>query len=404
MRGEPMMQSTARAIVFVLFFGFLHVGTIFAANFSPKIMTREEWGADETLGLLRDFPQEPTSPPPQNGERPSSSEPSEREKKCQEALRKYPLEFRMGDIVSSNASGEKYLWPRRYSPNVRLLVLHHTGESAEQESKDLTGTERVRAIYQWHTVHNGWGDLGYHYLVDKEGVIYEGRAGGESVIGAHAYCANTGTIGIALIGNFLRSLPTEAQLKSTRWLLANLSARYDLDPKSFTLFHGASIPTIALHEDLGDTECPGRIEELAPAIRRLVAARDFTSDMLPKGKQTKEEGENTLRTLGSTRLKLPRRGAARISLTYKAEKHSVKIGEHIASVDRSDPRIGLWQSRGENRIRLRNSIVTEQVIPRGSSVTLQLMILAPSEEGLYTFTIGDITYTLEVAGRERRER
>ncbi len=399
-----------RMLLLMLLFGVSVPESVFARSPVPAVPTmlsREEWGADETLGIVTETVGEENgeNPPPENGEKAPPSEPSERVKKCQEDLRNYPAEFRMGDIVTHSSKGEPYVWPQRFSPNVRLLVLHHTGESEEQEEKDRTGPERVRAIYQWHTVQNGWGDIGYHYLVDKEGVIYEGRAGGDSVIGAHAYCANTGTIGVALIGNYLKDFPTEVQLKSARWLLAELSDRYDLDPKSFTTFHGKSVPTIALHEDLNDTECPGRIEELAPAIRRLVALRDFTSDMLPKVrvKPTTEE-ENTLLSQGSTHLRLPRRGAARISLTYKADKRSVKIGEHIAIVERSDPRIGLWQSRGENRIRLRNSIVTEKALPKGSSTSLQLMILAPSVEGAYTFEIGGITYTLEVAGRARRER
>lgn len=406
-----------RMTLFVLLLGFFPGPESSAARSAtssyPKILSRENWGAEESLGLVSE--EEEPGAQPENGEdappvdegSTETQTPSEREKKCQDALRNYPAEFRMGDIVTHDASGEKYVWPRRYSPDVRLLVLHHTGGDDEKQPEEeaWSGPEQVRAIYRWHTVHNGWGDIGYHYLIDKEGVIYEGRAGGDKVIGAHAYCANTGTVGVALIGNYLEKLPPEAQLRSTRWLLAQLSNRYDLDPKGFTAFHGMNIPVIAMHKDVSNTECPGRVDELIPAIRRLVAARDFTSDMLPKSRaKSSDEAENTLVTQGSTRLKLPRRGAARISLTYKADKRSVKIGEHIATVERSDPRIGLWQSRGENRIRLRNSIVIEKALPKGSSVTLQLMILAPSAEGTYTFEIGSITYTLEVAGRARRER
>ena len=408
------MKSTVRMILLMLLFG-VSVPESSAARSStashPTILSREDWGAEESLGLVTEEPQGESengeeAPPVDEGS--SETEmPSERVKNCQEALRKYPIEFRMGDIVTHDENGEAYVWPRRYSPEVKLIVLHHTGGDAEERPEEVgrTGAEQVRAIYKWHTVHNGWGDIGYHYLIDKEGTIYEGRAGGDNVIGAHAYCANTGTVGVALIGNYLKNLPPEAQLKSARWLLAQLSDRYDIDPKGFTAFHGMNLPTIAMHKDLSNTECPGRVDELVPAIRRLVAVRDFTSDMLPVDRmKSSPEGENTLLTVGSTRLKLPRRGAARISLTYKADKRSVKIGEHIATVERSDPRIGLWQSRGENRIRLRNSIVTEKSLPKGSSTSLQLMILAPSREGTYTFDVGGITYTLEVAGRARRQQ
>ena len=381
------MRLLARLTFLLLLGGFLNVQEVLAARSSsiPKILSREEWGADELLGIAEEDTSEGNGETVQeqtgdNGEQAPPVTLSERVKKCLEAQKNYPQEFKMGDIVTDAPGGKKYLWPRRYSPEMKLIVLHHTGGDSEEEREDLAGEERVRAIYQWHTVKNGWGDIGYNYLIDRDGVIYEGRAGGDKVIGAHAYCANAGTVGIALIGNYLHELPPEAQLRSARWLLLQLTDRYKLDPKGFVAFHGNRLPTIAMHKDLASTECPGRVDELVPAIRRLVAARDVTSDMIPKKEKT-PKGENTLLTGGSTRLKLPRRGAARISLTYKANERNVKIGEEIASVERSDPKIGLWQSRGENRVRLRNAIVTEKAIRKGERLSLQPMILAPAQEG-----------------------
>ena len=52
--------------------------------------------------------------------------------------------------------------------------------------KDLDDMTLLRAIYQYHAVSRGWGDIGYNYIIGQRGQIYEGRAGGDYVVGAHA--------------------------------------------------------------------------------------------------------------------------------------------------------------------------------------------------------------------------
>ena len=284
-----------------------------SAPFAPQIVTRAEWGADESLGILdpvrerseaREAAQIRRRERRQKAAMPIDTEPSGRERVCEESLKKYPGEFRVSRVEQRDGAGHPYAWPRSYSGKVKLIVLHHTGESEDENAThdaEVSGPEHVRAIYEWHTVHNGWGDIGYHYLVDKDGVIYEGRAGGDNVIGAHAYCANTGTIGIALLGNFLHTYPTEAQLKSLRWLLMTLSERYDLDPRATTLFHGKEIHTIAMHKDLLATECPGKLDRLMPLLRRFTAAKDTTTPLLPLVQTLQKERK------GRTPPSLPRR-------------------------------------------------------------------------------------------------
>ena len=270
-------------------------GRAYAEISIPHIVTRTEWGADESLGIpspvLRRTEAREEAKIQRRERRHKTpalipTRPAERERVCEEALQKYPGEFRVSRVERADAAGHPYAWPRSYSEKVKLIVLHHTGENedqgvAAQHAVPLTGPEHVRAIYAWHTVHNGWGDIGYHYLVDKDGVIYEGRAGGDKIIGAHAYCANTGTIGIALLGNFLHTYPTETQLKSLRWLLMTLSERYDLDLRATILFHGKEIHTIAMHKDLLATECPGKLDRLMPLLRRFTAAKDTATPLLP---------------------------------------------------------------------------------------------------------------------------
>ena len=80
----------------------------------------------------------------------------------------------------------------------------------------------MRGIEVYHVQGNGWNDIGYNFLVDRFGTIYEGRGGGidRNVIGAHAQGFNTGTVGVALIGNFTAATPTQAQQAALVRLLA----------------------------------------------------------------------------------------------------------------------------------------------------------------------------------------
>lgn len=377
----------------------------------PTIVSREEWGADESLGMIREEGTEEKreKPPATPSEEKAPAEPSEREVLCREILQTYKEEFRYRLTLREAPGGERYLWPRQYSREVKLFVIHHTGENENPErEQELTGTEHVRAIYQWHTAHNGWGDVGYHYLIDKEGVIYEGRAGGKGVVGAHTYCANTGTIGIALLGNFEYEDPTEEQLRSARWLLASLSEEYDIDPRGRTLFHGKLVPTIVSHRDvsLNKTACAGdSVQELLPALRRLVALQDFTTVMIIQEKLPEKHyvmrQTKALLPRGSTHLRLPPRGAAKVELTYQAPK-DVGAGSRIANVVRSNKDIALWQMRAGNRFRVRDALTTERALERNEKLPIHLTVLAPEETGTYTFRIGNSTYTLDVAGRRLR--
>jgi uncharacterized protein (TIGR03437 family) len=161
--------------------------------------------------------------------------------------------------------------------DVTHLVVHHS--AGTNTATDWAAV--VRSIWVLHVRGNGWNDIGYNYLIDPNGVIYEGRAGGDGVIGAHFSGVNTGTMGVCMIGTFSTQEPRPGAVASLRRLLSSQSRRWNLDPTGQTL-HAASqlvLNVISGHRDAGlsarasgRTECPGNaLYSYLPAVRRSVS-------------------------------------------------------------------------------------------------------------------------------------
>ena len=197
-----------------------------AATTSPTIVTRADWGADESL---------------------RSGSPS-------------------------------------YAP-VKMAFIHHTASGNDYSQADAPAI--VRAIYAYHTQSLHWSDIGYNFLIDRFGTIYEGRYGGvaRGVIGAQAGGFNTGSTGIAVLGTFTDQAPPTGTISALERLLAWKLGVSGLDPAgSATLTCGltdkyvlgakVTFPVIAGHRQANYTECPGdAFYALLPAIRANVASR-----------------------------------------------------------------------------------------------------------------------------------
>lgn len=165
------------------------------------------------------------------------------------------------------------------SARVQHLIVHHTATA--NDATDWPAV--VRTIWNFHAITNGWRDVGYHYLIDPNGVIYEGRTGGDQAAGIHFSCANTGTLGIAMLGNFLSTAPSPAAVQSLEKLLAQKCEQLRLDPlgQSFHASTRMNLPHIAGHQDANlspaasvckGTHCPGEmLYALLPNIRKTVA-------------------------------------------------------------------------------------------------------------------------------------
>jgi hypothetical protein len=248
----------------------------------PSILTREQWGADDAF-LFEGTPSERSdltegnngnSIPNETG----SGEPRNRITDCEEAHKNFPGEFAVERTVTEDRTGKTYRWPLQYSPSVHLLVVHHTALKVQGDTR--SGIERMQALYAYHSNSRGWGDIGYHYVIDEEGQIYEGKEGGARVVGGHVYCGNIGTVGVALMGNFELEKPSQEQMKSLQWLLDDVRKRYGIDLDEVVRFHGKPLPAIVGHRELVSTDCPGYyVKETLEQVRVHVRSGDLFADV-----------------------------------------------------------------------------------------------------------------------------
>ena len=170
-----------------------------------------------------------------------------------------------------------------YADGVRFAVVHHTaGSNAYGPSQSAA---IVRAVTRYHMGANGWHDVGYNFLVDKYGQVFEGRSGGitRNVVGAHAQGFNVGSVGVALLGNYGSATVTPAARSALARLLAWRLDVAHVDPLSSVAAVSSGNPrfpfgtTVRLravsgHRDTGPTSCPGgRLYAELGTLARTVA-------------------------------------------------------------------------------------------------------------------------------------
>lgn len=151
---------------------------------------------------------------------------------------------------------------------VRAAIVHHT----VTDNGGVDPAAIVRAIYRYHAIYREKGDIGYNYLVDHLGNVYEGRYGGPSVVGSHAGIYDYGSVGVAVIGDHQTTpIPGPAMDALVR-LLAWQCTDHHLDPSGQGYFVTHVLPTIMGHRDCCATACPGDAAySQLPALRSRVA-------------------------------------------------------------------------------------------------------------------------------------
>ncbi|MGW6274722.1 peptidoglycan recognition protein family protein [Streptomyces sp. NPDC055060] len=175
--------------------------------------------------------------------------------------------------------------PARYADRVRAVFVHHTDTPNGYDCADAPRT--VRYLHAGQTGGRQWDDIGYNFLVDRCGTVYEGRAGGieRAVIGAHTQGFNKGSVGIAAIGTFTAGTPvpramTDALAAVIAWKLGLA----DVDPRSMVRLVSSnslsrypagateSFSAVSGHNDGYSTYCPGAaLTAELPAIRERAA-------------------------------------------------------------------------------------------------------------------------------------
>ena len=166
-------------------------------------------------------------------------------------------------------------WNPSYG-KVVVGFVHHTDSSNNYTSGEVPGI--LRGIYAYHAQTLGWGDIGYNFLVDRFGRIFEGRYGGmdKAVIGGHVYNYNTVSTGVAGIGTFTSATVPQAMTDAFKRVLAwkmSLAGVPATGASPVAAPWGTHIQRISGHRDVGGTTCPGdSLEARLPEIRAGAAA------------------------------------------------------------------------------------------------------------------------------------
>ena len=183
--------------------------------------------------------------------------------------------------------------PKQAADGIAFAAVHHTVNSNTYSASDVPAM--LAAIYAYHTGTNGWCDTGYNFLVDRFGRIWEGRSGGidKAIVGGHASGFNTGSVGVAFLGQYEPGVspsaiePTAASVDAASALIGWKLGLHGVDPtSSVRVTSGGSnkwsagtqvtLSRVSGHRDLGYTACPGlNLYEQLPAIRlKAKAAQD----------------------------------------------------------------------------------------------------------------------------------
>lgn len=174
--------------------------------------------------------------------------------------------------------------PEKYYP-LQALTVHHT----DTPNADPDPAATVRAIYEYHAVTLDWGDIGYHFLIDEAGTVYEGRYSGDDLVPAfdpdgnvvtafHTAGYNSGNLGIALLGTLTDQGPTPAAKASLIRLVKVIARFKGLDPQAKITYtnpvNGVTkdVTTLGGHRDWLQTDCPGQtMYDLLDEVRAAAA-------------------------------------------------------------------------------------------------------------------------------------
>ncbi|MFG2334860.1 N-acetylmuramoyl-L-alanine amidase [Streptomyces sp. NPDC048604] len=172
-----------------------------------------------------------------------------------------------------------------YTSEVKAVFVHHTAGTNAYDCGESASL--VRGIFLYHVQSQGWKDIGYHFLVDKCGTVFEGRAGGidRPVKGAHTYGFNTDTASVSMLGNYntatAEAVARTAVARVAAWKLrlrgydpaGTVTLTSGADNGYYTTGQKVLLNRISGHRDGYPTECPGNnLYGALPEIRQTAHA------------------------------------------------------------------------------------------------------------------------------------
>ncbi|MGW1433306.1 N-acetylmuramoyl-L-alanine amidase [Streptomyces sp. NPDC002431] len=243
--------------------------------------TTDPAAPDEGTAPAEPTPPAPESPAPTTGQptAPASPTPSAPSGSApattlppapSSSVPKPPITSRAGWGADESMSPEA----PEYLDGVKAVFVHHTAGNSAYTCAESPAI--VRSLYAYHVKSEGWKDIGYNFLVDKCGTVFEGRKGGvdRPVLGAHTYGFNRESAGIAVIGTYTDATAPAAVTTAVARVAAWKLGQYKGDPAgTTTLTAGASgknyfgkaftaggkypFNQISGHRDGFNTQCPG---------------------------------------------------------------------------------------------------------------------------------------------------
>ncbi|MBU1019124.1 MAG: SpoIID/LytB domain-containing protein [Patescibacteria group bacterium] len=227
-------------------------------NDSLDIISRSEWGADKNYRLYDETPADIDD---------DWGKSSVIESELWEG--EYDRELNIETTVTSDQDGKRLIWALEYPEDVDKIVIHHTATDTNLDNPEAA----IRAIYYYHAVTRGWGDIGYNFIIDQYGNIYEGRYGGDGVVAGHTAGYNIGTVGIAVLGNYENQDITYEALVSLMALIKDVADTHDIDVDATSKMRERTNRNLVGHRDLDATLCPGEnIYDLIPYLRSSVSS------------------------------------------------------------------------------------------------------------------------------------
>lgn len=312
-------------------------------------------------------------------------------------------------IISRKGWGANETWATR-EPVYRTpthFVIHHTVTTNTPADPAYI----VRAIYRYHAVSREWGDIGYNFLIDRQGNIYEGRKGGDGVVGVHAGDFNYGSVGIALLGDYRTVGMTPAMKEALVSLMAWEADRFGINPLEMSHFVHREFPNVVAHRDLWSTICPGdRVYQALGNLRRLtwqrLLAHDPRVEILRPMAGESVSGEVEIQVTSPS----PTTSKTRLLVdgTLKAEGGSVLTWEWDTSQASEGRHVLEAVARTEEgrRVRVARAVVVDNTAPTGSitiddgaSYTSQLTVTLNLKADDGSGEIAGVQYTQDDASQ-----